>query len=379
MCVHRRSRLLALSVVSVLSLILTESGIGNPSGKTRKYYIAADEIDWNYFPSGRNQIDGTKYHYEDDPGSKGMLDPNVAIYRKVVYHEYTDASFRTLKPRSDQWAHLGILGPVIRAEVGDTIHVIFKNNASRAYSIHPHGVFYSKAAEGAAYVDGTSGRDKADDAVPPGSAFTYVWSVPERAGPAHGDGSTAFWVYHSHVDEGRDINSGLIGPLIITRRGMARPDGSPTDVDREFVAQFGIYDEHQSWYWDTNLLKLYGDPKKYDGANALIHEFHHLYTINGLMDGNGPLLVMHEGERVRWYLFANPNEQETWDTHTAHWHGETAIVGHMRMDMVGLTPMMSAAADMIPDNPGIWLFHCHMPGHFLAGMRTRFQVLPKSR
>ena len=34
-------------------------------------------------------------------------------------------------------------------------------------------------------------------------------------------------------------------------------------------------------------------------------------------------------------------------------------------------------APMIPDNPGIWLLHCHMPGHFSAGMRTRFQVMLK--
>jgi hypothetical protein len=69
----------------------------------------------------------------------------------------------------------------------------------------------------------------------------------EKAGPTSAEGSTALWLYHSHVDEGRDINSGLIGPLIVTRRGMARPDASPTDVDREFVAQFGFYDEHLSW------------------------------------------------------------------------------------------------------------------------------------
>jgi len=49
----------------------------------------------------------------------------------------------------------------------------------------------------------------------------------------------------------------------------------------------------------------------------------------------------------------------------------------MRMDMVMLTPMMSIVSDMVPDNPGIWLFHCHMPGHFAAGMRTRFEVLTK--
>lgn len=38
-------------------------------------------------------------------------------------------------------------------------------------------------------------------------------------------------MYHSHANEVRDAASGLLGPMIITRRGMARPDGSPTDVD----------------------------------------------------------------------------------------------------------------------------------------------------
>jgi hephaestin len=51
----------------------------------------------------------------------------------------------------------------------------------------------------------------------------------------------------------------------------------------------------------------------------------------------------------------------------------------MRMDMVMLTPAMSVVADMVPDNPGVWLFHCHMPGHFKAGMKTRFTVLPGAR
>jgi FtsP/CotA-like multicopper oxidase with cupredoxin domain len=348
-----------------------------PSDRTRTYYLAADEIDWDYAPSGMNQINSEKYHFQDDPASKGMLNPNATVYRKVVFREYTDPSFHTLKTRPERWTHLGILGPLIRAEVGDTIRVVFKNNASGPYSIHPHGVFYSKDSEGAAYQDNTSGKDKADDAVAPGATYTYVWPVPEPAGPAEGEGSTAFWNYHSHVDEGKDINSGLIGPLVITRRGMARADGSLSDVDREVVAQFGLFDEHLSWYWDTNLKRLYGDPKNYHGHDTRIHDFHHFFTINGYLDGNGPMLTVHKGERVRWYLFANPNEEEAWDIHTTHWHGQTATVAHMRMDMVMLTPMMSIVADMVPDNPGIWLFHCHMPGHFAAGMRTRFEVLTK--
>jgi manganese oxidase len=86
---------------------------------------------------------------------------------------------------------------------------------------------------------------------------------------------------------------------------------------------------------------------------------------------------MRQGERVRWYLFANPNEQEALDIHTAHWHGETAIAGRMRTDMIMLNPIATMVADMLPDNVGMWLFHCHLPGHFTAGMRTRFQVLPR--
>ena len=349
---------------------------GGDGGKLRIYYIAADEVDWDFAPDGVDHITGERYDFQGTPQAQGMLIPNNTKYRKAIYREYTDATFATLKPRSPDWEHLGILGPLIRAEVGDTIRVVFKNNAIRPYSVHPHGVFYAKDSEGAAYQDGTTGKDKSDDAVAPGGTHTYIWSVPERAGPAHGDGETAFWFYHSHVDEGKDINSGLIGPIIITGRGMAKPDGSPKNIDREIVAHFGLFDEHLSWYWDFNLKRIYGDPAKYDGKNGEVHDFHHFFVINGYMDGNGPTMTMRQGERVRWYLFANPNEQEAWDIHTPHWHGQTAVVGHMRMDMVMLNPAMSVVADMVPDNPGTWLFHCHMPGHYGAGMKSMFKVLP---
>jgi len=31
-------------------------------------------------------------------------------------------------------------GPILRAEVGEMIQVVFKNNAKRPYSVHAHGV-----------------------------------------------------------------------------------------------------------------------------------------------------------------------------------------------------------------------------------------------
>lgn len=48
-------------------------------------------------------------------------------YKKAVYVEYTDSNFTTKMNRSSTEKHLGFLGPVIRAEVGDEIEVLFKN------------------------------------------------------------------------------------------------------------------------------------------------------------------------------------------------------------------------------------------------------------
>lgn len=53
---------------------------------------------------------------------------------------------------------LGFLGPTLRAKVGDTIKVHYKNNAVFSTGLHPHGVLYSKNSEGSPYNDGTSGE-----------------------------------------------------------------------------------------------------------------------------------------------------------------------------------------------------------------------------
>src|ERR1043165_5556037 len=134
-----------------------------PKGQTRTYYIAADEVQWDYAPSGTNQITGKAFDDEANVFVENGSDRIGKVYLKSQYREYTNESFTTLKAIPDRWKHKGILGPVIQAEVGDTIVVVFKNNTRFAASIHPHGVFYQKDSEGAGYDDGTTGADKDDD------------------------------------------------------------------------------------------------------------------------------------------------------------------------------------------------------------------------
>ena len=67
--------------------------------------------------------------------------------RKARYVEYTDDTFVQRRPVDPAWAHVGIMGPVLRAEVGDELRVVFMNKADRPYTMHPHGVVYLKPDE----------------------------------------------------------------------------------------------------------------------------------------------------------------------------------------------------------------------------------------
>ena len=51
-------------------------------------------------------------------------------------------------------------------------------------------------------------------------------------------------------------------------------------------------------------------------------------------------------------------------------------ISQMRTDVTFMAPMQMVTADMVPDDPGIWLFHCHVSFHNLGGMVIRYQVLP---
>src|SRR6185369_8400269 len=244
-------------------------------GVTRTFFIAAEDVTWDFAPTAVNQISGTPFaNYTGvnadasvvtmtrriafDNASSAVNPVNFTAdpaaiqvgtkYKKTLYVEYTDATFTTKKAVPAEWQHLGALGPIIRAEVGDTIKVLFKNNtqSGRDYTMHPHGVFYAKASEGAPYVGNDPASFTAGNSVAPGASFTYTWEVPERAGPGPADGNSVMWMYHSHVNEPQDENTGLVGPMIVYSKGAMKPVGA-TGIDREFVVMFKVYDETDSF------------------------------------------------------------------------------------------------------------------------------------
>ncbi|KAK5162709.1 uncharacterized protein LTR77_011232 [Saxophila tyrrhenica] len=293
------------------------------------------------------------------------------LYTKALFREYTDNSF-TVQSARPEW--LGMLGPIIRAEVGDVVKIVFKNMATNNHTMHPHGLRYAKPSEGLS----GAGQMFGGDAVQPGSTFIYTWKVPERSGPGPMDPPSLAWTYHSDARGTQDIYSGLVGASIVYRPGeldrhtlfVPAPTGS--NLIEEVLTLFIIMDENQSYYIDGNTLNRTSIPPGELQVNRLdpgFRESNMKHTINGRMFGNLFGLNLTVGHDARWHVEALGKQR---NTHTPHWHGNTLDWAGQRVDIIDVLPAQTRSLTMIVDNPGSWVHHCQVLNHRDMGMITKY-------
>nr|KAF6477344.1 ceruloplasmin [Molossus molossus] len=336
--------------------------------KEKHYYIGIVETTWNYAPdNGEKKLisvdtEDSNIYLQDGPDRIGRT------YMKALYLQYTDGTFGTVIEKP---AWLGFLGPVIKAETGDTVYVHLKNFASRPYTFHSHGITYYKEHEGAIYPDNTTDLHKADDKVNPGEQYTYILHATEGQSPAEEDSNCVTRIYHSHIDAPRDIASGLIGPLIFCKKDSLDEKDKEKDIDQEFVVMFSVVDENFSWYLDDNINSYCFEPEKVDKENEDFQESNRMYSVNGYAFGSLPGLSMCAEDRVKWYLFGMGNEV---DVHAAYFHGQTLTHKNYRVDTINLFPATLVDALMVAQNPGEWLVSCQNLNHLKAGLQAFFQV-----
>jgi FtsP/CotA-like multicopper oxidase with cupredoxin domain len=287
-------------------------GKATPTGVVREYWIAAVPVRWNVVPNERNAID------------KEMFTPEETTFTTVVYKRYTRDWGKQLPNQPGVSAdNDGIPGPLIKARVGDTILVHFKNldnEFERPHSMHFHGVRYLFGSDGA-YIPGFSGPG---GNVKPGDTFTYrLKAIPDSAG---------IWPYHDHSSSMSDsIEGGLYGALSILGPNQDPPD-------REFVV-----------YFSSHLGFM---------------------TINGrAFVGNTPVLKAKLGETVQWDVLAIGDDHHTFHVHGHRWHTPNGTE-----DTRTIGPAESFAVRWREDVPGTWLYHCHVEGHMMNGMIGIYRV-----
>ncbi|KAI9322306.1 Cupredoxin [Dichotomocladium elegans] len=282
-------------------------------GIEREYFVAAEEIIWDY----------TEYS-----GSSA-----------------NDDSYSIPKPRP-QWQ--GLMGPILRAEVGDTIKVHFFNRAAHNFSMHPHGVFYEFEMEGAVYKAATE-----FSMIEPGHNYTYEWKVMPRAGPGPSDGNSLVWGYHSHVSE-NDIFAGLFGAIVVYRKGALRE----STIKNEVVTALVAINENISPYLTQTVTDLAHDIdfnaiKMNQTAHAIFRRSNIKQSINGIMMAQPNDLVLQTGTTYDWHLLGWGSVK---DMPRVSWeHGDVSLNGR-QISQIRLLPATFKTVQLKADTSGFWQF-----------------------
>ncbi|NXV30165.1 HPHL1 protein, partial [Rissa tridactyla] len=158
-------------------------------GAMRLYYIAAEEVEWDYASnkSSAPKIYNISSNEERYSKQKNLVAVGCAHSGggTLKHPEFKFVEFRKAALITSILCFN--LGPLLHAEVGDSVLIVFKNKASRPYSISAHGI-EEVAALGKIVLSVL------------GEINTYRWNVPERSGPGKTDPNCITWVYYSTVN-----------------------------------------------------------------------------------------------------------------------------------------------------------------------------------
>lgn len=207
-------------------------------------------------------------------------------------------------------------GPLLRVKEGQLTRFRVKNELDEASSIHWHGMILPAAQDGVAHLS--------QDPIEPGETFVYEY----KPGPAG-----THW-YHSHFDGAKQVMMGLFGPLIVEPANPSHP-AHPSQYDSEHIIMIG----------DSGL-----------GLTMSGKGFPH----------NLPMKVK-EGQRV---LIRMINVGV--GNHPMHLHGHDYAMVAKDGNPLASPPLVNTV-DIAPgetydlkfkaNNPGSWLFHCHILPH----------------
>ncbi len=253
---------------------------------------------------------------------------------------------------TDAWTYNGqVPGPELRVREGDLVRVVLTNHLQVPTTIHWHGVELNYKMDG---VPGVT-----QETVQPGQTFTYEF-IATPAGTR---------MYHSHQDTNAQLELGLFGALIIEPR-----NGPTYDLERTIILRERALDFTPEVAQGTQTVRSADSGNGRGGALQ-----YDLFLMDGKAGAAIPPIRVKPNQRVLLRLINLGNL-----VHSMHLHGHTFTIvatdgnpvppgGRLRKDTVLIGPGERYDVEVVTNNPGVWMFHCHMPNHGENGMMTMMQ------
>ena len=227
------------------------------------------------------------------------------------------------------WAYNGqVPGPRIDVAVGDTVELELTNELPIGTDIHMHGIDLPNDQDGVAPIT--------QDLVASGETFTYRFTATE---PAIG-------MYHAHAHGDQAIPNGLFGTMYV---GEIAPPAGRTVSGIEIPADLTIAQDIPMVVNDAGTIGL---------------------TLNGKSFPATAPLVVDQGDWVTVTYF-----NEGMQVHPMHLHGFEQIVyakdgepldQPYAADTILVGPGERYTVLFHADQPGTWVWHCHILNHVEA-------------
>lgn len=298
--------------------------MGSMSGQDMAHMqpLPIDGIERADSSEGGTRLDGTERN--------GALEFNLDA-RTVWWNVTKDQ-------RVAAYAYNGIVpGPAIQVRNGQRVRIRFTNSLPVETTVHWHGIGVPNSQDG---VPGVT-----QEPIKPGSSFTYAFTARPAGDP---DGGGTF-LYHTHVDEDRQMPMGLYGTFIIEPKAKATPPA----LDRTLV--------FSEWTADPASGRT-------RGVMQMEGMLPNLFTINGHSYPDTGTLEIPAGKPVLLRL-VNAGQM----AHPLHLHGTAFRVvardGHAASG-TGLRDTVTLESGERADiefrlPKGKWILHCHI-GHHLT-------------
>jgi uncharacterized cupredoxin-like copper-binding protein len=251
-------------------------------------------------------------------------------------------------------------GPTITANVGDKIVVHVKNNLDLVHSFHTHLSGYSQESDGA-QTNVISGKGPGA-MIPPGGEWTYEFDA-KYAG---------VYYYHCHSADGGlmitdHIHQGLYGGLIVRD-----PNEKGVRDEVLFMGEMGHLTEGDNVPpYIMNGLGLPGG----EHTLELAYREGGFDAVAANLGRTVPTFHAYAGEKLRMSIVNIGDQIHSFHPHNVDIFSVGALGG--RQWPANVVPLVQGSADQVTltfEEPGLWLFHCHVVAHADAGMIGLFVI-----
>jgi FtsP/CotA-like multicopper oxidase with cupredoxin domain len=257
-----------------------------------------------------------------------MLEPEVKADGTKVFELTAEIVEWELEPGTfvDAWTYNGMVpGPQMRVDVGDEVEIVVHNELPMATDVHVHGINIPNGMDGVAPIT--------QELIQPGESFTYAFTTDEPA----------VAMYHPHHHGQMQMPNGMFGAFIVG--DVALPAGQtvsgyPIPADLEI---------------DHELPMVLNDSGEIG------------YSLNGKSFPATEPIVAEQGD---WMLVHYYNEGN--QIHPMHLHQFDQVVvakdgfplDHPYVaDTVNVAPGERYTVLVQLDEPGTWVWHCHILNH----------------